>query len=133
VFQKIVATLLLGFLVTGCAHQASFISDPPGARVIVDGAEVGVTPCNYPYRLSPGGQYEVVIEKEGYDTMHHLIKADEVDREIRNRWLAAGVVWSPLWLGTLFTKKLKDGYEFILRKSDDTVTAQKDQEAAPIF
>ena len=44
----------------------------------------------------------------------------------RNRWLAAGVVWSPLWLGTLFTKKLKEGYEFVLKRSAPTMTARAD-------
>ena len=48
---------------------------------------------------------------------------DEVDAEARNRWMAAGAVWSPLWLGTIFTKKLKDTYDFALRSEPAQLTA----------
>jgi hypothetical protein len=53
-----------------------------------------------------------------------------VDREARNTWLAAGVVWSPLWLGTLFTKKLKDSYAFVMKKTAPTYTAKAEDAAA---
>jgi hypothetical protein len=43
--MRVVRTLLLVCMVTsGCAHQMRVESDPPGARVIVDGEDVGVTP-----------------------------------------------------------------------------------------
>jgi hypothetical protein len=52
---------------------------------------------------------------------------DEVDTEVRGRWLAAGVIWSPLWLGTIFTKKLKDTYDFALRAEPPQMTATAKQ------
>lgn len=60
----------------------------------------------------------------------HRIKADEVDQDARKKWLAAGVVWSPLWLGTVFTKKLKDSYEFVLKKSAPSANAQAEGSAS---
>lgn len=124
--KKIVAVLLLTLFTTACAHQAAFLSEPSGATVFVDGQPIGVTPCRYDYKLSSGGSYEVTIEKEGYEKIRHNVKADEVDREARNTWLAAGVVWSPLWLGTLFTNKLKDSYAFVMKKAAPTYTARMD-------
>jgi hypothetical protein len=123
-FKKIVAALLLTLFTSACAHQAAFLSEPSGATVFIDGQAVGVTPCQYDYKLSSGSDYEVTLEKEGYEKIRHSVKADEVDREARNTWLAAGVVWSPLWLGTLFTKKLKDSYAFVMKKAAPTYTAK---------
>lgn len=129
--QKIVALLLLTTFLAGCSQHAVFLSDPPGAQVFVDGESIGVTPCQYQYQTGTGGQLQVLVEKDGYETVRHTVAADKVDRAARKRWLAAGVVWSPLWLGTFFTKKLNDGYRFVLRQ---TVTphavAQQGDEAS---
>lgn len=125
-FKKIMAVLLLTLFTSACAHQAAFHSEPAGATVFVDGQPIGVTPCQYNYKLSSGSNYEVILEKEGYEKIRHNVKADEVDREARNSWLAAGVVWSPLWLGTFFTKKLKDSYAFVMKKAAPAYTAKID-------
>jgi len=122
--KKIVAVLMLTLFTSACAHQAAFLSEPAGATVYVDGEAIGVTPCSYDYKLSSGSSYEVTVEKEGYDKIRHSVKADEVDQGARKSWLAAGLVWSPLWLGTFFTKKLKESYEFVLRKAGPTYTAK---------
>jgi hypothetical protein len=124
-FRKITALFLSCLLLSACASQrAVFLSEPIGAQVFIDGQPIGHTPCAYDYSLGSGGSLQVTLEKEGYDVVHHVIQADETDVTARNRWLAAGVVWSPLWLGTLFTKKLKDGYEYVLRQAQPHLTAQ---------
>ncbi|MFA5515608.1 MAG: PEGA domain-containing protein [Desulfuromonadales bacterium] len=123
--KKIVAAILLLIFSTACAPQtALFLSEPPGARVLVNGEEIGQTPCDYRYGLGAGGKYEITMAKDGYEPVQQLVVADETHVGARNRWLAAGVVWSPLWLGAFFTKKLKDGYEFVLKRSAPTMTAQ---------
>ena len=124
--RKLVAILTLALLTSACAQHSAFVSEPSGAQVIVDGQEIGVTPCNLDYNLSSGDSHEVTVAKEGYEPVHFVVEADEVDMEARNKWLAAGVVWSPLWLGTLFTKKLKDSYDFILREEKPDMTARID-------
>jgi hypothetical protein len=103
------------FFTTACANQAIFISDPIGAQVRINGEQIGVTPCAFNYSTSSGESYNVLIEKTGYEPLQREMKADEIDSSARNSWLAAGVVWSPLWLGTLFTNKLKDSYQFIMK------------------
>lgn len=123
-FKKLLAFSLLLFFTTACANQAAFLSTPPGAQVFVDGENIGVTPCVYEYKSNTGKDYQVVIKKEGYEKVEEEVTADQVDKTARTKWLAAGVVWSPLWLGTFFTKKLKDTYEFVLRKSGPVMNAQ---------
>lgn len=121
--QKLFTVILLATFVTGCAQQAAFVSTPPGAQVFVDGEEIGVTPCAYDYKLSQNQSHEVTIVKEGYEPVDFVVVKDEVDEDARSRWLAAGAVWSPLWLGALFTKKLKDIYDFALRTDAPQLTA----------
>ncbi len=119
--NKLIAVITLLFLTTACANQAVFISDPPGAMVMINGEPVGVTPCAFDYASSSGETYEVVVEKTGFEPLQREMKADETDTSARNSWLAAGVIWSPLWLGTFFTKKLKDSYQFVLKQDAATV------------
>ena len=130
--RKTVAIILLAFLSSACAAQhTAFISEPPGANVVVDGYQIGVTPCQFDYNLSPGDSHKVVISKEGYEPLHFVVKTDEVDTKARNKWLAAGVVWSPLWIGTFFTKKLKDTYDFMLRENAPSMTADAGRPTVP--
>ena len=127
---KILAVLLLLLFTSACARQAVFLSQPVGAKVFVNGEQVGVTPCRFHYQTSPGTHYDVTIEKGGYQAVHQQIHTDEIDRGVRNRWLTAGLVWSPLWLGTLFTKKLKENYEFVLKKDSSPFPTRLAKETA---
>lgn len=122
--HRFLAALLLLCFTSACAQQAAFLSDPPGAAVYVDGRAIGVTPCTYEYQTGTGGAVRVAMAKEGYEQVDFAVSADEVDGSARRRWLAAGVVWSPLWLGALFTKKLKSSYEFVLKQAPAAMTAQ---------
>ncbi len=120
--RKLCIIILLATFTSACAQQAAFVSTPPGAQVFVDGQEIGVTPCVYDYKLSHNDSHEVIIAKQGYDPVNFVVITDEVDTKVRSRWLVAGVVWSPLWIGTSFTKKLKDIYDFALRAEPPQMT-----------
>ncbi len=122
--KKVVAIILLLFFTCACANQAVILSEPAGATVFVNGEEIGTTPCKFDYQCSTGTSYQVAVQKDGYEMMQHQFKADEVDQQARKKWLAAGLVWSPLWIGTLFTKKLKDSYEFVLKKAEPIFSAE---------
>ncbi len=124
---RFVAAIMLLLFTSACAHQAIMLSEPAGATVYVDGDAIGVTPCNYSYKLSAGESYEVVVEKPGFETVAYTMVADEVDTKARNKWLAAGAVipmGSALFVGALFTKRLKASYEFVLKKDKAQITAQ---------
>ena len=54
--------------VPGCVHRRLTInSNPPGARVLLDGEEVGETPTAVDF--THYGTREVVLQKDGYDTL----------------------------------------------------------------
>ena len=129
-YRKLFIIVLLTLFTSACAQQAAFVSTPPGAKVFVDGEEIGVTPCAFDYQLSPERTHQVTIAKEGYESVDFQVKTDEIDTEARNRWLVAGAVWSPLWIGTLFTKKLKDTYDFALQAEPPDMTAAARQVAS---
>lgn len=125
--QKFFIIVLLALFTSACAQQAAFVSTPPGAQVFIDGNDIGVTPCAFDYKLSNNAKHEVTIAKEGYEAVKLVVVTDEVDTEARSRWMVAGAVWSPLWLGTIFTKKLKDTYDFALRAEPPQITATANQ------
>ena len=134
--RKLVVVVLLTLFTSACANQAVFLSDPPGARVTIDGKLVGTTPCKFDYNNSAGEDYEVTVSKEGYGTVRHEIKAVEVDRGARSKLLTAGLIipgGSALMLGALFTKKLKDNYEFVLEESPLAVTARAESVGEKTF
>ena len=121
--KRLCVVIVLALFTSACAQQAAFVSTPPGAHVFIDGQEIGVTPCAYDYKLGNSTHHDVMIAKDGYEPVNFVVETDEVDTEARGRWLAAGAVWSPLWIGTLFTKKLKDSYDFALRSEPPQMTA----------
>ena len=105
---------------TGCARKTMLLSEPAGAQVIVNGKQVCVTPCSYDYTTGSSGEtYQVVLDKEGFNPVLYQMKADEVDREARSSLWTAGLMLpggSLLWLGSIFTSKLKESYHFVLRE-----------------
>lgn len=55
----------------GCVHRRLTVtSNPPGARVLLDGNEVGETPTSVDF--THYGTREVVLQKDGYDTLKTL-------------------------------------------------------------
>lgn len=123
--KKLFALLILITFTTACApHQAMIHSEPPGATVMIDGKEVGAAPVAYDYRLSNGKEHQISVVRDGYETVDLTISADKTDQSAMKRWMMAGLVWSPLWLGTVFTKKLKESYRFVMKRSEPQMTAK---------
>ena len=89
----------------------------------MDGKELGITPVNYNHKLSSGQRHNISLQHQGFEPVKMTIKADKTDSPALKRWLKAGVVWSPLWIGTLFTKKLKESYMFVMKRSEPQLTA----------
>ncbi|MDA3902670.1 MAG: PEGA domain-containing protein [Desulfuromusa sp.] len=118
--------VLVAFLSACAPHQALIQSEPPGAMVTINGTEIGKTPIQFDYALSTGSQHQVQISRLGYEQVDLAIKADKTDSGAMKRWLMAGVVWSPLWVGTFFTKKLKESYLFVMKRNNPQLTAMLD-------
>jgi hypothetical protein len=69
--------LLVGVILcsnlTGCVWRRMTVrSDPPGALVMVDGDEVGYTPCSVPFVYY--GTREITLVKPGYETLTTMQK-----------------------------------------------------------
>lgn len=113
----VIFTLLI---TTGCARKTMLLSEPAGAQVMVNGKQVCVTPCSYDYKTGSSGEsYQVVLEKEGFNPIRYQMRADEVDKDARSSLWTAGLMipgGSLLWLGSIFTSKLKESYHFVLRE-----------------
>ena len=123
--SKLITLIVLSAFLSACApHQALIQSDPPGAIVTIDGKQIGATPVSYDYALSTGKQHQLSIAQQGYEAVDLTIKADKTDSGAMKRWLMAGVVWSPLWIGTFFTKKLKASYLFVMKQNSPQMTAK---------
>lgn len=59
---------VIALLVGGCVQQKLTVqSDPPGALVYLNGAEVGRTPMTRDFTWY--GDYDVELRKEGYETL----------------------------------------------------------------
>lgn len=124
VLKKLTCLILLLAFTSACAPSRALIqSEPPGAMVIMDGKELGVTPVNYTHKLSSGQQHNISLKHQGFESVAMTITADKTDTPALKRWLKAGVVWSPLWIGALFTKKLKENYMFVMKRSQPQMTA----------
>ncbi len=122
---KCIALLVALLFLSACASQQALIhSEPSGALVLIDGKEVGQTPVRYDYHLSSGTSHDIQVKRQGYEEIALTIKADKVDSGALKGWLMAGLVWSPLWLGTFFTKKLKESYLFVMKRNEPTLTAK---------
>ena len=59
---------ILALLSSGCVRRSLTVtSDPPGALVYLNGTEVGRTPLTRDFTWY--GTYDVVLRKEGYETL----------------------------------------------------------------
>ena len=58
---------------SGCVSRRLVVrSDPPGAQVILDGQEVGITPVAVPFTYY--GTRQLTLVKPGYETRTELVK-----------------------------------------------------------
>lgn len=72
---------------SGCVERLIHVrSEPPGAIVWLNGEEVGATPVSVPFTFY--GEYEVILRKSGYETLHTSRKADEPFYE----WLGVDLI-----------------------------------------
>jgi len=99
------AALLLAALGPGCAYLGSgsvgvtLSTDPPGARVWIDGRDSGfVTPCRL--ALESGEDYRVELALEGYVTAAYRVEADTDAHTVlwKDMYIRPEVWNAPLWL-----------------------------------
>ena len=125
--KRLFCIALILLTLTACAKQQTmFLSQPEGARVTIDGTYVGTTPCNFEYNLSAGAEHKLVLEKDGYQPLVLTVSADETDPSAQKQWMAAGLIWSPLFLGSLFTKGMNDSFMVVMQPDSPALATATD-------
>ncbi len=75
--KKLVALIAAFFFLSGCACTTLIKSNPPGAKVQVDGKPVGETPHFYTDMAVAGTTRAVTLKKEGYKDYNGYIKREK--------------------------------------------------------
>lgn len=72
--RRTLTVVLLPAALAGCVERTARIeTDPPGALVIVNDEEVGVSPVRFSFLWY--GDYDIILRKPGYQTLktHHRL------------------------------------------------------------
>ena len=83
------------FFLFGCASTTLLKSNPPGAKLQVDGQVVGETPQFYTDKAVAGTSKTVTLKKEGYKDFDGYIKRDKfsVPNLIGGIFLLVPFIW----------------------------------------
>ena len=122
--KKIIALLLVGIILTGCAStKVNIDTNVPDARVIVDGVVLGQTPINsVKIKNTSGKSNIVIIEKEGYKTYQGTLYKEDKAGAITAVVIGYSLSWLVLPLLLLINLKYVAGpvpnQYFVLEKED---------------
>lgn len=115
--RPLVALFVLGALslVSACSHDVAIKSNPPGARVFIDGEERGETPMSFEEENGFFEQREVRVELDGYQTIQTTI----VQSEPVWGCVAPSVCLAPFTFciscsGLMYATKYAEEYEIVL-------------------
>ena len=115
-----VATLVaVSFLLTataGCAHRVQVTSDPDGAKVAIDGFQIGVTPATFLETSGFSKTYQIKIEREGYRSYTGVL-AQEINPLYAALSIGFGLFTLCGFLGLLWSFTLQDHYHFNLQRA----------------
>jgi len=76
--KKLIALNIAFFFLFGCASATVIKSNPPGAKLYLDGQFKGETPYTYSDRAAAGTMRTVTLKKEGYKDFTGHIKREEL-------------------------------------------------------
>lgn len=76
--KKITALTMVFFFLIGCASTTLIKSNPPGAKLQVDGKVVGETPHFYTDKAVSGTVKTVTLKKEGYKDLNGYIEREKL-------------------------------------------------------
>jgi hypothetical protein len=103
--------LAVCLLQTGCVFRRMTVrSDPPGALVLVDGQEIGYTPCSMDFTYY--GTREIKLVKDGYETL-------TVMQKLQAPWYQYPVV--EFFADNLSPHKITNRHEFSYRMQPQAI------------
>ncbi len=76
-YLKSIAVIAVVIFLSGCASSTLIQSDPPGAKVYINGQSVGKTPYLYTDTKVVGSTTNIDLVKEGYQPLYASISRDE--------------------------------------------------------
>ena len=76
--KKLIAVAMVFFFLFGCASTTLIKSNPPGAKLQVDGQSVGETPYFYTDKAVAGTTKGMILKKEGYKEVNSAIKREKL-------------------------------------------------------
>ena len=76
--KKLIALSMVLIFLLGCASTTLIKSNPPGAKLRLDGKVVGETPHFYTDKAVAGTMKTVTLKKEGYKDFSSTIKREEL-------------------------------------------------------
>jgi hypothetical protein len=93
--KKLIALTMVFFFLFGCASTTLIKSNPPGAKLQVDGQSVGETPYFYTDKAAAGTVKTVTLKKEGYKDSNGFIRREKlsVSALIGGIFLIVPFVW----------------------------------------
>ena len=101
--------VIVAILITGCAHTALITTTPPGAKVTIDGNNLGVSPVSFNDTSGFPKVFFIKVNKRGYKEINVPIK-QAYKGDVTLLWLIPGIF--PYFL----TATLNDAYNFNLEK-----------------
>ena len=93
--KKLIALTMVFFFLLGCASTTLIKSNPPGAKLQIDGQPVGETPHFYTDKSVAGTVKTVTLKKEGYKDSNGFIRREKlsVSALIGGIFLIVPFVW----------------------------------------
>ena len=76
--RKPIALAMVFFFLLGCASSTLIKSNPPGAKLYLDGQVQGETPYTYSDKAVAGTMRTVTLKKEGYKDFNGTIKRGQL-------------------------------------------------------
>lgn len=75
-YTVVALIVLVTFASLACSTTSKFVSDPPGAKVYVNGEFIGETPCDFNSRSGLPDRYHVQLFKDGYSELNVYLDAE---------------------------------------------------------
>ena len=75
--KKLIALVMVFFFLFGCSSTTLLKSNPPGAKLQIEGQAVGETPRFYSDKAVAGTVKIVTLKKDGYKDLNGYIKRDK--------------------------------------------------------
>jgi len=93
--KKFIALMMIFFFLFGCASATVIKSNPPGAKLYLDGQPQGETPYTYTDKAAAGTSRAVTLKKEGYTDLTGRIRREKlsVPALIAGIFLIVPLIW----------------------------------------